>query len=88
MSPRRVAQGRKQCSHCRNNTPAAKARRKRYERSDARKAVQQRSNRKRVWVGREYHSFVSTAALAQAINAHVRQRVRAFRQGGASATES
>lgn len=76
------------CARCIDTTPAAVARIARYRATAKGRAKAARSNRKRIRVGDEYHSYVSSVETAEAINAHIRQRRQAFLTGGASATES
>ena len=64
------------CARCRNSTPAAQARLRRYAQSAKRKAVMKRDNAKRLYVGDAYHSRVATVEQAHAINAHIRERVK------------
>lgn len=64
------------CTRCRHRTPAALARNRRYYQTDARKAVAQRHNQRRIYVGAEYHSSARSAAVARAINAHIKERRR------------
>lgn len=74
--PSRAASGRYVCARCMHRTPAAKARVARYQQSAKRRAVMQRDNAKRIYVGAEYHSRVATVEHARAINRHVRERVK------------
>lgn len=74
--PSRLKTGHHICARCRNASPKARARIARYQQSAKRRAVMQRDNAKRIYVGAEYHSRVATVEQARAINAHVRLRVR------------
>lgn len=74
--PSRLKTGHHICARCRNKTPAARARIARYQQSAKRRAVMQRDNAKRIYVGAEYHSRVATVEHARAINRHVRERVK------------
>lgn len=50
----------------------------RYAQSERCAASRERKNKRRIFVGERYHSSVSTAADAQRINAHIKERRIAF----------
>lgn len=66
------------CSWCRRQTPAQQAVFARYNKSEKGRAVYRRNNAKRIFVGRQYHSYAPTAALARVINTHIKERRSAF----------
>lgn len=45
------------------------------------RALSQRTNARRIMVGREYHSSVGDAETAARINAHIKGRIHAFVEG-------
>jgi len=78
IPPSHLRACRYRCTACRQSTPAAVARRRRYFASDKRKAVMAQDNARRIWVGRSYAGRAATGAQAGAIQAHIRQRVKEF----------
>jgi adenine-specific DNA glycosylase len=42
------------------------------------RAVNERSNHRRIWIGRGYHSRATSLELAAVVNAHTKERLRAF----------
>jgi hypothetical protein len=66
------------CSRCRNATPAHRTASKRYRGSARGRAVNERSNHRRIWIGRGYHSRATSLELAAVVNAHTKERLRAF----------
>jgi hypothetical protein len=73
------------CDPCRNRAPSSLAAKARYDdtpRGQAKAhARNQRTNARRIWVGRQYHSAATSAEQAQIVNAHIKERVLAFKQG-------
>lgn len=69
------------CSYCRYRNPSQRAAVARYDRSPRGRANKARSDVKRIWIGRQYHSRAKTAETARMINAHIRERRLAFIKG-------
>lgn len=63
-----------------NQSPRGRARNRRYLQSEKHRACSRKSNAKRLKIGRQWAGYAQTVEQAQAINAHIRDRVRAFRQ--------
>ena len=68
-----------------NASPKGKAVRARYLASAKRRATEAkanaRKNARRLFVGKQYAGIVETPTKADAINAHIKERVLAFKQG-------
>jgi hypothetical protein len=79
VSVSRIAQQDYRCSRCRNNTPAGKQSKARYNRKPERVAVSRRRGRLRIFIGKKYHSIVGSAEEAERINAHIKERLIAFK---------
>jgi hypothetical protein len=78
VAPSRVSVQDYRCRRCRHHTTAMREATKRYGRTDKRRAVIKRSNAKRIFVGRQYHSAARTAQDARLINALIKDRRHAF----------
>jgi hypothetical protein len=76
VSPSRILSRDYRCNRCRHR--AAAAVNARYNQGPKRKAVVKRSNQKRIFIGREYHSAACSVEAARAINAHIKERRRVF----------
>jgi hypothetical protein len=61
-----------------HQSPNGRARAARYNAGAARKAVNQRNNRRRIMIGKEYHSAARTADEAQRINGYIKEQRRGF----------
>lgn len=80
VSPARMRAWDYRCNRCRNRTPASKAATYRHNRTEKRKARKQQLGRRRIFVGRQYHSYAATQEQAERINAHVKDRLNAFKR--------
>lgn len=74
--PSRIKQYDYRCARCIHRTPNGLARMARYVAGEKRRAVVQRANARRLWVGGDYHSTAQSADEAQRINAHIKERTR------------
>ena len=72
--PSRVRYGDYRCARCVHRSPGGQARQARYSAGAARKAINQRHNQRRIRIGQQYHSTARTAAEAQQINAHIKEK--------------
>lgn len=61
---------------------------KRWNAKADRRATNRANNARRILIAQRYHSFASSAAEAQAINAHIKGRLHAFKQGQQSRADS
>src|SRR5262245_55755338 len=77
VTPSRIKAYDYRCSRCRYQTPAS---RKHYHSERYKRAATARLKR-RIYVGREYHSMARSAEHATLINAHIRTRRHAFVAG-------
>ena len=68
------------CCRCRNHSPSHLAARQKYDKSAKRLAKARRFNRRRIWVGREYHSTAATPERAAVINRHIKRRLGEFKE--------
>jgi hypothetical protein len=80
VSPARLKAGDYRCNRCRSASPSHKAARARYSQKPDRRAAESRRNRKRIYVGQEYHSVAATADTARIVNAHIKERMCHFRE--------
>ena len=78
VSPARIRAWDYRCSRCRGATPASKAAQYRHNRTERRRASKQARGRKRIFIGRQYHSYAATQEQAERINAHIKSRLNAF----------
>jgi hypothetical protein len=78
VPPSRIGVHDYRCSRCRHQTPAMLEVGRRYNQTDRRRAVVKRSNAKRIFLGRQYHSAASTPEVARVINAHIKEQRREF----------
>jgi CRISPR/Cas system-associated endonuclease Cas1 len=67
-----LAQYRYFCTACYGRTPGQL----RYRQGEGRKADNRRSNPRRIYIGKQFHSQAATAEQAQRIRAHVNQRLK------------
>ncbi len=74
--PSRARYGDYRCARCIHRSPGGQARLARYNQGAARKAINKQHNDRRILIGREYHSMAHSAAEAQRINAHIKERTR------------
>jgi hypothetical protein len=81
VSPSRLREQDYRCTRCRNNTPAGRQAKARYNRKPERVAASRRRGRLRIFIGKKYHSTVKSAEEAERINAHIKERLSAFKQG-------
>jgi hypothetical protein len=67
------------CNPCRNASPAALAAKARHQGSPRQRATSlvrnKRTNARRIFIGKRYHSAAKSAELARAINAHIKDRL-------------
>jgi hypothetical protein len=67
------------CIRCHNNTPAQVAARARYRASAKWRASYQAQNatknKRRIFIGHDYHSLVKDPEVASAVNAHIKERL-------------
>ena len=78
VPPGRVRARDYRCTRCIQRSVAATAARARYNAGEKRRAVAQRANARRIYIGRTYHSTARTADEARRINAHIKERCRAL----------
>ena len=78
VAPSRLRGRDYRCTRCIQRSATVTAARARYNAGEKRRAVIRRSNRRRIFVGRAYHSTARTADEALRINDHIRQRVADF----------
>lgn len=78
VAPSRLRAHDFRCSRCRHSTPAARARNARYFQTAKRAEVRKRSNAKRIFIGRVYHSMGTSAEIVRRITAHIKERRREF----------
>lgn len=88
VPPSRLARQDYRCSRCRAQTPAYQAYKRRRDATPRNRARAAERAKKRIYVGTKYHSMAATAEDARRINAHVKDRVNAFKQGLANGKEA
>jgi hypothetical protein len=80
ISAASLARHRYRCNHCRNSTPAALARYRRYRQSAKGRATtakqNEQKNSRRIFIGETYHSLADSSGTAHRINAHIKDRLR------------
>lgn len=85
VSPSRLAVRDFRCTRCRGDSPAYQAAYARYRQSERGKAVSRAlhavKNKRRIWIGRQYHSVADTPERASMINGHIKDRRRHAKQG-------
>ncbi len=76
--PSRVRNYDYRCARCIHRSPAGQARVARYNLGQKRRAVVQRANKRRLWVGGDYHSAARSADEARRINDYIKEQRRGF----------
>lgn len=61
-------------------TDKGKATHRRYRTSPKGKANDTRINRRRIFVGEQYHGYAPTVAAAEQIRGYIKERIREFKQ--------
>jgi hypothetical protein len=60
----------------------------RYARTDIARTAKREANRNRIFVGEAYYGRAATDEQARQINAHIKERVSAFKQGQSNREEA
>jgi hypothetical protein len=81
VPPARVRARDYRCTRCIQRSAAVTPARARYNAGAKRRAVVQRANQRRIYIGRTYHSTAPSAAEAQRINDHIKEKRREFVEG-------
>lgn len=76
VPPSRLRVRHYRCPRCIHRSPAGTAARARYNAGPKRRAVVKRWNDRRIYAGETYHSTARSAAEAQRINEHIKERTR------------
>lgn len=79
-SPAKVKHRQYICAKCHNAQPTNRAARARYRASargrEVRRVMNVVSNRRRIYIGKRYHSQAATVEQADAINTRIKERLR------------